>query len=206
MLKDSRLSRRRLLGQALGLAALPALATLAAACGQATPAAPAKPDAPAAKPAADAKPAAPGAAAAAPSAPAKAGGGELVYLNQSRGQLKAMEALALRYTEQTGTKVTIDSPGPTDYPQKLQAAANAGNMPDAFYAIGAADMAPYYKAGWAPNLKPELDKGWNKNWAPGLLDFVEFLPDNLPGIGNLDEAGATALVIYAWRRLFSKPR
>jgi len=103
-------------------------------------------------------------------------------LNQSRGQLKAMEALATRYTEQTGTKVTIDSPGPTDYPAKLQASANAGNMPDAYYAIGAADMAPYYKAGWALNLKPELDKGWNKNWAPGLLDFVEFLPDNPAGV------------------------
>ena len=47
-------------------------------------------------------------------------------------------------------------------------------MPDIYYAIGAADMAPYYKAGWALNLKPELDKGWNKNFAPGLLDFVEW--------------------------------
>ena len=47
-----------------------------------------------------------------------------------------------------------------------------------FYAIGAADMAPYYKAGWALNLKPELDKGWNKNFAPGLLDFVEFKHGN----------------------------
>jgi raffinose/stachyose/melibiose transport system substrate-binding protein len=179
MFKDSRLSRRRLLGQAFGFAALPALATLAAACGQSTPAAPAKTEAPAAKPA-EGKPAAP--AAAAPAAPAKAGSGEIVYLNQSRGQLKAMEALALRYTEQTGTKVTIDSPGPTDYPQKLQAAANAGNLADAFYDIGAADMAPYYKAGWALNLKPELDKGWNKNFAPGLLDFNEYVADNPAGV------------------------
>lgn len=181
-MKDSRLSRRRLLGRALGVAALPALASLVAACGSPTPAAPAaKTDAkPAESKPAESKPAAP--AAAAPAAPAKAGGAELVYLNQSRGQLKAMEALAERYQQQTGTKVTIDSPGPTDYPQKLQAAANAGNMPDAYYAIGAADMAPYYKAGWALNLKPELDKGWNKNFAPGLLDFSEFLPDNPAGI------------------------
>ena len=55
-------------------------------------------------------------------------------------------------------------------------------MPDAYYAIGAADMAPYYKAGWALNLKPELDKGWNKNFAPGLLDFVEFKDGNPAGI------------------------
>src|SRR4051794_8365825 len=161
MFKGSRLSRRDLLGRALGLAALPALASLVAACNSSTPAAPAaKTEAPAAKPAeskpaeskpADAKPAAPAAApaattAAAPAAAAKAGGGELVYLNQSRGQFKAMEALAARYTEQTGTKVTIDSPGPTDYPQKLQAAVNAGNLADTYYALGAADMAPYFKA------------------------------------------------------------
>jgi len=177
-MKASRLSRRSLLGRALGVAALPALASLVAACGSSQPAAPAaKSDAkPAESKPAETKPAAP--AAAAPAAPAKAGAGELVYLNQSRGQLKAMEALAERYQQQTGTKVTIDSPGPTDYPQKLQAAANAGNMPDAYYAIGAADMAPYYKAGWALNLKPELDKGWNKNWSPGLLDFVEFKDGN----------------------------
>ena len=181
-MKDSRLSRRRLLGRALGVAALPALASLVAACGSPTPAAPAaKTDAkPAESKPAETRPAAP--AAAAPAAPAKAGGAELVYLNQSRGQLKAMEALAERYQQQTGTKVTIDSPGPTDYPQKLQAAANAGNMPDAYYAIGAADMAPYYKAGWALNLKPELDKGWNKNFASGLLDFVEFKDGNPAGI------------------------
>ena len=137
-MKDSRLSRRSLLGRALGLAALPALASLVAACGSSQPAAPAaKSDAGAAKPAeskpAETKPAAPAADAAKPAAPAKAGAGELVYLNQSRGQLKAMEALAERYQQQTGTKITIDSPGPTDYPQKLQAAANAGNMPDAYY-------------------------------------------------------------------------
>src|SRR5215212_2083178 len=174
MTKGSRLSRRDLLGRALGVAALPALASLVAACGSQTPAA--KSEAPAAKPAADAKPAAPAAA------PAKAGSTELVYLNQSRGQFKAMEALAARYTEQSGVKVTIDSPGLTDYPQKLQAAVNAVNLADAYYAIGAADMAPYFKAGWALNLKPELDKGWNKNWSPGLLDFVEFKPDNPAGI------------------------
>jgi raffinose/stachyose/melibiose transport system substrate-binding protein len=185
MMKGSRLSRRDLLGRALGLAALPALASLVAACGSSTPAAPAaKSDAPAAKPAeakpAEAKPAE--SKPAAPAAPAKAGNVELVYLNQSRGQFKAMEALAARYTEQTGVKVTIDSPGPTDYPQKLQAAVNAGNLADTFYSLGASDMAPYFKAGWALNLKPELDKGWNKNWSPGLLDFVEYLPDNPAGI------------------------
>lgn len=33
--------------------------------------------------------------------------------------------------------------------------------------------------------------------------FIEFIPDNIPLIGNLDEAGATALLIWAineWRK------
>ncbi len=189
MMKDSKLSRRGLLRTALGLAATPALAAVLAACGQSTPAAPAaqsQPTSAPAKPAeaakpADAKPAA-ASGAAQPAAPAKASGVEITYLNQSRGQFKAIEALAQRYGEQTGVKVTIDSPGPTDYPQKLQAAVGAGSLADTYYALGAADMAPYFKAGWALNLKPELDKGWNKNWSPGLLDFVEYLPDNPAGI------------------------
>ena len=179
-MNDAKLSRRSLLGRALGLATLPSFAAVLAACGSSTPAAPApKTDGGASKPA-ESKPAAP--AAAAPAAPAKTSGVELTYLNQSRGQAKAMEALAERYTQQTGVKVTIDSPGPTDYPAKLQASANAGNLADAYYDIGAADMAPYYKAGWALNLKPEMDKGWNKNFAPGLLEFDEYLPDNPAGV------------------------
>lgn len=39
---------------------------------------------------------------------------------------------------------------------------------------------------------------------PGLGIF-ELLPDNLPGIGNLDEAGAAALLIFGLRFLFKKP-
>jgi len=190
MMKDSKLSRRGLLRTALGLASTPALASVLAACGQSTPAAPAaqsQPTSAPAKPAEAAKPAdaskpAAASGAAQPAAPAKTSGVELTYLNQSRGQFKAMEALAQRYGEQTGVKVTLDSPGPTDYPQKLQAAVGAGSLADTYYALDAASMAPYFKAGWALNLKPEMDKGWNKNWAGGLLDFVEYLPDNPAGI------------------------
>src|SRR5581483_9975177 len=207
MMHDSKLSRRALLRTALGLTATPALAAVLAACGSSTPAAPASQAQPtsappaaapppppqaacerraAAGPAGAAKPAAQPAAttagAAQPAAAAKATGVELTYLNQSRGQFAAMTALAQRYGEQTGVKVNIDSPGPTDYPQKLQAAVASGNVPDTYYAIGAADMAPYFKAGWALNLKPELDKGWNKNFNTNLLSFVEFLPDNPTGI------------------------
>lgn len=68
---------------------------------------------------------------------------ELLYLNQSRGQAGAMEALAERYTEETGIKVTVDTPGPADYPAKLQALSQGDSMPDTYYGLGDTDMAPY---------------------------------------------------------------
>lgn len=34
---------------------------------------------------------------------------------------------------------------------------------------------------------------------------LELLPDNLPGVGNLDEAGAAALLIFGLRYLLRRP-
>ena len=177
-----RVSRRDVLRGLTASAVGAGLAPIVAACGQA----PAPTAAPAAKPTEAAKAAAePTKPAAAPTAAAQApakGKTELVYLNQSRGQAKAMETLAAKYTKDMGITVTIDSPGPTDYPKKLQASSQAGNMPDTYFAIGAFDMAPYYKAGWALNLKPELDKGWNKNFQKIVLDLSEYTQGNSLGV------------------------
>jgi raffinose/stachyose/melibiose transport system substrate-binding protein len=182
---SSRTSRRALLRGAFGLATTVAITPILAACGgTATPAAPSKPaEAPAKAPdkpaAAPTTAAATGAGAAASKS---ASGAEIVYLNQSRGQAKAMGMLAEQYTQKTGVKVTIDSPGPIDYPKKLQAASQANTMPDAYYAIGAADMAPYYKAGFAVDLAPELDKGWNKNFQPSVLELAKWRENNALGV------------------------
>src|SRR5688572_27852217 len=117
---SSRTSRRALLRGAFGLATTVAITPILAACGgTATPAAPSKPaEAPAKAPdkpaAAPTTAAATGAGAAASKS---ASGAEIVYLNQSRGQAKAMGMLAEQYTQKTGVKVTIDSPGPIDYPK-----------------------------------------------------------------------------------------
>lgn len=173
---SSSTSRRRLLRGAFGLAATVGITPLLAACGGASPASAPAGTKPAETKPAEAKPAATGAAAA-PAAKA-AGPVEIVYLNQSRGQAKAMNELAERYTQQTGVKVTIDSPGPIDYPKKLQAASQANTMPDAYYAIGAADMAPYFKAGFALDLTPELDKGWGKNFQPTILELAKWRENN----------------------------
>lgn len=103
---------------------------------------------------------------------------ELLYLNQSRGQAGAMEALAERYTEETGVKVTVDTPGPADYPAKLQALSQGDAMPDTYYGLGDTDMAPYYKAGWAMDLTAELEAGWQDNFAPIVLDLLRWEEGN----------------------------
>ncbi len=178
----SKTSRRTLLRGAFGVAATLGMSPILAACGGGTASAPA-PSKPAesTKPADAAKPAATSAAAA-PAAKSGAAPAEIVYLNQSRGQAKAMGVLAEKYTQQTGVPVTIDSPGPIDYPKKLQAASQANTMPDAYYAIGAADMAPYYKAGFALELTPELDKGWSKNFQPSVLELAKWRDNNPLGV------------------------
>ncbi len=37
------------------------------------------------------------------------------------------------------------------------------------------------------------------------VGIVEFIPDNMPFFGNLDEAGATAILIWSLKTLFEKP-
>jgi ABC-type glycerol-3-phosphate transport system substrate-binding protein len=136
---------------------------------------------------------------AAPACQAKSGV-EIVYLNQSRGQAKTLTFLAEKYTKEMGVKVTIDTPGPTDYPRKLQAASQTNTMPDIYYATNAGEMASYYKAGLALNLKPELDRGWKKNFRPGILELIEFKAGNPlavpPGIYNAPWEGNSYGLLY----------
>jgi raffinose/stachyose/melibiose transport system substrate-binding protein len=142
------------------------------------------------------KPTAAAAAAAANSAPtaaaaAKPAGGaapaatvELTYLNKSRGQLQALTQLGEQYQGKAGVKLTIDTPGPADYQKKLLAASQAGTMPDIYWAEAQDPnfMAPFYKAGWAVNLKSAMDQGWNKNFHPTMLSLMEFRDGNAQGV------------------------
>jgi raffinose/stachyose/melibiose transport system substrate-binding protein len=180
--QSKRISRRQLIKAGAVVAGAAAVLPILSACAPQPAVAPAQ-----------ASPAAGGA-----SAPAK--NVEIVYLNQSRGQAKVMETLAEKYTKEKGIKVTIDSPGPIDYPKKLQAASQAGTMPDMYYAIGAGDMAPYYKAGLALDLKAELDKGWKKNFQPIILELNEFKAGNPnevpPGIYSAPWEGNSYGLLY----------
>lgn len=113
---------------------------------------------------------------------AEGAGPDLVLLNPSRGMAKALGAMTEKYAKDRGIKVTVDTPGPVDYPKKLLAASQTNTMPDIFHGGGSSAMAPYYKAGWALPLKPELDKGWKQNFAPVALDLVEWRAGNPFGV------------------------
>ena len=144
--------------------------------------------------------AAPASAVPAATAATSASGAKIVYLNQSRGQRPAMEALAKKYTTQTGVQTTINTPGPADYVQKLQAAAAAGDVPDTYFSLGKTTMAPFYKAGWAMNLKPELDQGWKTDFKDIFLTLNEFEAGNplgvAPGAYNVTWAAVTMMFLY----------
>ncbi|MFB4285644.1 ABC transporter substrate-binding protein [Nonomuraea sp. MTCD27] len=106
----------------------------------------------------------------------------LTFLNQSRGQEAALTQLAQQYTEKTGVKITIDTPGPVDYLPKLQAKAQSRSMPDIYSSFDASQMAPFYKAGWAMDLSAELNAGWSKNFSPAVLRMSTFREGNNLGV------------------------
>ncbi|MDQ0733338.1 ABC transporter substrate-binding protein [Arthrobacter sp. B1I2] len=107
---------------------------------------------------------------------------ELTVLNQSRGQAEALTALAAKYSEETGIKVSVDTPGPADFMSKLQSKAQSNSMPDLFSSVGNSEMAPFYKAGWAFNLESEMNGDWSKNFQPDLLKVTKFNEGNPDGV------------------------
>ncbi|GAA1650115.1 ABC transporter substrate-binding protein [Actinoplanes couchii] len=102
----------------------------------------------------------------------------LVFMNQSRGQEAALNELAKKYTETTGVKITIESPGPADYLPKLQSKAQSKSMPDIYSSFNATDMAPFYRAGWAKDLSAELQGDWSKNFDPAVVKLSAFADGN----------------------------
>jgi raffinose/stachyose/melibiose transport system substrate-binding protein len=106
---------------------------------------------------------------------------ELTFMNQSRGQEKALNQLAEQYSEENGVTITVDSPGPADYLPKLQAKAQSKSMPDIYSSFAATDMAAFYRAGWAMDLTDELDAGWSENFSPAVVEMSRFEEGN-----NLD--------------------
>ncbi|WP_129669269.1 ABC transporter substrate-binding protein [Phytoactinopolyspora endophytica] len=106
---------------------------------------------------------------------------ELSFLNQSRGQEEALTELAAQYSEETGVTITVETPGPADFPASLQSMAQSGDMPDLYSVIDAFTMAPYFRAGWAMDLAPELDGDWGETFDPVALELATYEDGN-----NLD--------------------
>lgn len=169
---EKQVSRRAFLRHMAGAVGAAAALPLLNACGQ--PAA--------APPAATSGATAPASGATAPAAGASGTGVALTYMNHSRGQAAALEALTATYAQMTGVTVTVDTPGPADFLAKLQSSSQSGNMPDLYSAVGANDMAPYYKAGWAMNLAPEMEQGWSESFTPAVLQLTTFGQDNTLGV------------------------
>lgn len=92
-------------------------------------------------------------------------------MNQSRGQVKALEKLVETYEKQAGVRVVIDSPGPANFPAKLQAKSQSGDMPDIYSTLTLPEMIPYYKAGWALNLESQVTGAWKANFSPTVLNL-----------------------------------
>ncbi|MFP3466490.1 extracellular solute-binding protein [Leifsonia sp. SIMBA_070] len=106
----------------------------------------------------------------------------LTFLNQSRGQEAVLNELAKKYGEKTGVTVTIDTPGPVDYLPKLQADAQAKQMPDIYSSFNPVSMAPFYKAGWALDLTKDLKGDWSKNFTPEVIKLATFAKGNNLGV------------------------
>ncbi|GAA3112217.1 hypothetical protein GCM10010530_38810 [Kribbella aluminosa] len=111
-----------------------------------------------------------------------AGSTSLTFMNQSRGQAKALDKLVETYHKQTGVRVTVDSPGPTNFPAKLQAKSQSGDMPDVYSTLTLPEMIPYYKAGWAMNLQPKLTGDWKDNFSPIALDLTTLKAGTVNGL------------------------
>lgn len=117
-----------------------------------------------------------------PTSSASSGPVSLTVLNQSRGSQAALEALAAKYSTQTGNKITVVSPGPADYLAKLQADSQAKTMPDLYSMVAPSDMAPFFKAGYAMNLQSELAGPWGKDFVPSIISLTTFKKGNALGI------------------------
>ncbi|MGD6741755.1 ABC transporter substrate-binding protein [Streptomyces sp. BH106] len=107
-----------------------------------------------------------------------AGGLELVFMNQSRGQAATLKKLAKQYTQQTGVKIRIDDVGPTDFVTKLQSSSQSRNMPDMYSVVDGHTMAPYYKAGWAMELSDRMKGSWGDTFRPATIKTTTFGADN----------------------------
>ena len=113
---------------------------------------------------------------------------KLVFWEWWTDQQPYYETLAREYEARTGVKVVFElsSPVGSDYFNKLQAAAQAGVLPDI---IGMNDsrelMARYAKAGKLHELSSALRErknAWLNEFHPAVMQRFYYAPDNAYGV------------------------
>jgi ABC-type glycerol-3-phosphate transport system substrate-binding protein len=100
---------------------------------------------------------------------------------------EALEFLAKKYEQETGTKVKLELFAPSDaYIQKIIAAAQANVLPDIYgIIVKKAIFASFIKAGYVTDLTADFlaDNGkWEKAIFPQALDNNRFTEGNIDGV------------------------
>jgi ABC-type glycerol-3-phosphate transport system substrate-binding protein len=100
---------------------------------------------------------------------------------------EALEFLAKKYEQETGTKVKLELFAPSDaYIQKIIAAAQANVLPDIYgIIVKKAIFASFIKAGYVTDLTADFlaDNGkWEKVIFPQALDNNRFTEGNIDGV------------------------
>jgi len=85
----------------------------------------------------------------------------LVMWTFKQSHVKALQAVAAGFTQQTGIPVTVQAYGPDDaFLTKVQAAAKTGNLPDLLEVHTNGDDFTFGAAGLLTDLAKDVDAGW----------------------------------------------
>ncbi len=104
----------------------------------------------------------------------------LTYWTYYTDRFPLFEQYGKDYEALTGVKVKFELLPQDTLGQKFTAASEAGTLPDivsTWVGIGEG-IAPFAKEGKILNLKPYMDAGWGKQFAPALLESASFVTGN----------------------------
>ena len=125
---------------------------------------------------------------------------------------EAFQALARRYTQETGLPVRFELYAPSElYSQKIRGAAQTDTLPDIFGVLGESrDFASLVKAGFIAELTPAMeaqDAAWRSRFFPKALEMNSFTAGNAsgvaPGIYGVPIDVTTIQLVYN-KRLFER--
>jgi ABC-type glycerol-3-phosphate transport system substrate-binding protein len=99
----------------------------------------------------------------------KSSGKSLVMWTFKQSHVKALQAVAAGFTQQTGIPITVQAYGPDDvFITKVQAAAKTGNLPDLMEVHSNGDDLTFGAAGLLTDLAKDVDDSWLANYRPDV--------------------------------------